>query len=119
MFRREHASSPAPLESNIDDSVLNEFGSIEEITSTYVVIRLWDLRRMIVPLMMTPSIMGKLELMIVRSESIGLDLLMGTVAFSDDFRRFSSPRCPRSPTLVPHCAQLPHMPMLGATARAR
>jgi small-conductance mechanosensitive channel len=36
----------------IDDSVLieNEFGRIEEITSTYVVIRLWDLRRMIVPL---------------------------------------------------------------------
>jgi small-conductance mechanosensitive channel len=36
----------------IDDSVLieNEFGRIEEITSTYVVIRLWDLRRLIVPL---------------------------------------------------------------------
>ena len=36
----------------IDDSVLveNEFGNIEEITATYVVIRLWDLRRMIVPL---------------------------------------------------------------------
>ena len=28
----------------------NEFGRIEEITSTYVVIRLWDLRRLIVPL---------------------------------------------------------------------
>jgi small-conductance mechanosensitive channel len=36
----------------IDDAVLveNEFGSIEEITATYVVVRLWDLRRMIVPL---------------------------------------------------------------------
>ena len=36
----------------IGDSVLveNEFGSVEEITATYVVIRLWDLRRMIVPL---------------------------------------------------------------------
>lgn len=36
----------------IDDAVLieNEFGTIEEITSTYVVVRLWDLRRMIVPL---------------------------------------------------------------------
>ena len=27
-----------------------EFGSIETITSTYVVVRLWDLRRMILPL---------------------------------------------------------------------
>jgi small-conductance mechanosensitive channel len=36
----------------IDDSVIveNEFGRIEEITSTYVVIRLWDLRRLIVPI---------------------------------------------------------------------
>jgi small-conductance mechanosensitive channel len=36
----------------IDDAVVveNEFGNIEEITSTYVVVRLWDLRRMIVPL---------------------------------------------------------------------
>lgn len=36
----------------IDDAVVieNEFGRIEEITSTYVVVRLWDLRRMIVPL---------------------------------------------------------------------
>jgi small-conductance mechanosensitive channel len=36
----------------IDDGVLveNEFGRVEEITSTYVVIRLWDLRRLIVPL---------------------------------------------------------------------
>jgi small-conductance mechanosensitive channel len=36
----------------IDDQVIveNESGRIEEITSTYVVIRLWDLRRMIVPL---------------------------------------------------------------------
>lgn len=36
----------------IDDFVVieNERGNIEEITSTYVVVRLWDLRRMIVPL---------------------------------------------------------------------
>src|SRR5262245_7644548 len=36
----------------IGDAVLveNEFGNIEEITATYIVIRLWDLRRMIVPL---------------------------------------------------------------------
>ena len=36
----------------IDDAVVveNESGTIEEITSTYVVVRLWDLRRMIVPL---------------------------------------------------------------------
>jgi small-conductance mechanosensitive channel len=36
----------------IDDSVVveNEWGWIEEITSTYVVVRLWDWRRLIVPL---------------------------------------------------------------------
>jgi small-conductance mechanosensitive channel len=36
----------------IDDQVIveNESGTIEEITSTYVVVRLWDWRRMIVPL---------------------------------------------------------------------
>src|SRR5579885_64443 len=36
----------------LGDSVVveNEFGTIEEITATYVVVRLWDLRRMIVPL---------------------------------------------------------------------
>jgi small-conductance mechanosensitive channel len=36
----------------IDDAVVveNEFGTIEEITATYVVVRLWDWRRMIVPL---------------------------------------------------------------------
>jgi small-conductance mechanosensitive channel len=36
----------------IDDNVQleNEVGRIEEITSTYVVVRLWDLRRLIVPL---------------------------------------------------------------------
>lgn len=36
----------------IDDAVLveGEMGNIEEITSTYVVIRLWDWRRLIVPL---------------------------------------------------------------------
>jgi small-conductance mechanosensitive channel len=36
----------------IDDQVIveNEWGTIEEITSTYVVVRLWDWRRLIVPL---------------------------------------------------------------------
>lgn len=36
----------------VEDSVIveGEFGSIETITSTYVVLRLWDLRRMVVPL---------------------------------------------------------------------
>lgn len=36
----------------IDDHVVieNEWGSIEEITSTYVVVRIWDMRRLIVPL---------------------------------------------------------------------
>lgn len=36
----------------LDDAVIveNEWGVIEEITATYVVVRLWDLRRMIVPL---------------------------------------------------------------------
>jgi small-conductance mechanosensitive channel len=36
----------------IEDAVIieGEYGNIEEITSTYVVVRLWDLRRMIVPL---------------------------------------------------------------------
>jgi len=36
----------------IDDAVLveNEWGNIEEITSTYVVVRLWDWRRMVLPL---------------------------------------------------------------------
>ncbi len=36
----------------IEDAVIveNEWGNVEEITSTYVVVRLWDLRRMIVPL---------------------------------------------------------------------
>ena len=36
----------------IDDQVVieNEWGTIEEITSTYVVVRLWDWRRLIVPL---------------------------------------------------------------------
>jgi small-conductance mechanosensitive channel len=31
-------------------TVENEHGTIEEITSTYVVVKLWDLRRMVVPL---------------------------------------------------------------------
>src|SRR5690606_13785559 len=36
----------------IDDALIveGEFGNVEEITSTYVVIRLWDKRRLIVPL---------------------------------------------------------------------
>jgi small-conductance mechanosensitive channel len=36
----------------LDDAVLinGEFGNVEEINATYVVIRLWDLRRMVVPL---------------------------------------------------------------------
>ncbi len=36
----------------MDDVLIveGEFGRVEEITSTYVVVRLWDLRRMIVPL---------------------------------------------------------------------
>ena len=36
----------------LDDAVVveNEWGTVEEITSTYVVVRLWDLRRLIVPL---------------------------------------------------------------------
>lgn len=36
----------------IDDAVIveNEWGNVEEITFTYVVIRLWDLRRLIVPI---------------------------------------------------------------------
>lgn len=36
----------------IGDEVIveNEFGTIEEITATYVVVRLWDWRRMVVPL---------------------------------------------------------------------
>lgn len=36
----------------IDDAVIveGEWGHVEEITSTYVVVRIWDLRRLIVPL---------------------------------------------------------------------
>ena len=36
----------------IDDVVIaeNEWGRIEEITLTYVVVRIWDLRRLILPL---------------------------------------------------------------------
>ncbi|MYZ46525.1 mechanosensitive ion channel family protein [Propylenella binzhouense] len=36
----------------IEDAVIveGEYGTIEEITATYVVVRLWDLRRLIVPL---------------------------------------------------------------------
>ena len=41
-------TQPIRLEDAV--TVQNEYGWIEEINSTYVVIRLWDLRRMIVPL---------------------------------------------------------------------
>ena len=36
----------------IDDAIIveNELGNVEEITFSYVVVRLWDLRRMVVPL---------------------------------------------------------------------
>lgn len=36
----------------MDDGVLveNEYGNVEEITATYVVVRLWDQRRMVLPL---------------------------------------------------------------------
>ena len=36
----------------IDDAVIveKEWGNIEEITATYVVVRLWDWRRMVLPL---------------------------------------------------------------------
>jgi small-conductance mechanosensitive channel len=36
----------------LDDAVMveNEFGNVEEINSAYVVVRLWDLRRLVVPL---------------------------------------------------------------------
>jgi small-conductance mechanosensitive channel len=36
----------------IDDAVIveNEFGNVEEITLTYVIIKLWDMRRLVVPL---------------------------------------------------------------------
>ena len=39
-----------PIRINDGVVVENEFGRIEEITSTYVVVQLWDLRRLIVPL---------------------------------------------------------------------
>jgi len=37
---------------NVDDVVIveNEWGRIEEITLTYVVVRIWDLRRLVVPI---------------------------------------------------------------------
>jgi small-conductance mechanosensitive channel len=41
-------TQPIRLEDAV--TVENEYGWVEEITSTYVVIRLWDLRRLIVPL---------------------------------------------------------------------
>jgi len=41
-------TQPIRLEDAV--TVENEYGWIEEITATYVVIRLWDLRRLIVPL---------------------------------------------------------------------
>jgi small-conductance mechanosensitive channel len=41
-------TQPIRLEDSV--TIENETGTVEEITSTYVVIRLWDLRRLIVPL---------------------------------------------------------------------
>jgi hypothetical protein len=41
-------TQPIRLEDAV--TVQNEYGWVEEITSTYVVIRLWDLRRLIVPI---------------------------------------------------------------------
>src|SRR6202042_3514259 len=41
-------TQPIRLEDAV--TVQNEYGFIEEINPTYVVIRLWDLRRLIVPL---------------------------------------------------------------------
>jgi small-conductance mechanosensitive channel len=41
-------TQPIRLEDAV--TVENEYGFVEEITSTYVVLRLWDLRRLIVPL---------------------------------------------------------------------
>jgi small-conductance mechanosensitive channel len=41
-------TQPIRLEDAV--TVQNEYGWVEEITATYVVIRLWDLRRLIVPL---------------------------------------------------------------------
>ncbi len=41
-------TQPIRLEDAV--TVENEYGWVEEITSTYVVLRLWDLRRLIVPL---------------------------------------------------------------------
>jgi small-conductance mechanosensitive channel len=41
-------TQPIRLEDAV--TVQNEYGCIEEITATYVVIRLWDMRRLIVPL---------------------------------------------------------------------
>jgi small-conductance mechanosensitive channel len=45
---RKHVTQPIRLEDAV--TVQNEYGWIEEINATYVVIRLWDLRRLIVPL---------------------------------------------------------------------
>ena len=39
-----------PIRINDGVVVENEYGRVEEITSTYVVVQLWDLRRLIVPL---------------------------------------------------------------------
>src|SRR6185295_14396074 len=39
-----------PIRINDGIQIEGEYGRVEEITSTYVVIRLWDLRRLIVPL---------------------------------------------------------------------
>jgi small-conductance mechanosensitive channel len=45
----------------IDDVVIveGEWGRVEEITTSYVVIRIWDLRRLIVPLAISSSILSR------------------------------------------------------------
>lgn len=65
----------------IDDAVIveGEWGNVEEITSTYVVIRIWDLRRLIVPL---KYFMDKPFQNWTRQSS----KLMGTAMFYVDFR---------------------------------
>ncbi len=41
----------------IDDVVIveGEYGNVEQIASTFVVVRLWDHRRMVLPLIVTPA----------------------------------------------------------------
>lgn len=65
----------------MDDVVIveGEFGRIEEITSTYVVVRIWDLRRLIVPL--TYFLEKPFENWTRQSAA-----LLGTVFFYTDYR---------------------------------